>query len=231
MLKIKKWIFSKNCLTLFVSGREKKRAFSCTLSVLAKNSFWPKTVQTRKHYKNSGSSGNCPKPKMTPLFWEGVFLHGWRSGFYCVFEKVFFFSLFVVFSVKHSSCNTNFVCWERKCKKNSGLFLKMARRVFMFFFQALMWVCFLSVEVASVLKMLVFLFPNFLGFVAWLILVYLGLEGLGVFVFLVFVFFCVLVLFMFCLLCFYFVVGCCFLFFFEGLRVRWGGPKGHLTWP
>ena len=22
-----------------------------------------------------------------------------------------------------------------------------------------------------------------------------------------------------------------FCFFFEGLRVRWGGPKGHLTWP
>ena len=28
-----------------------KRAVSCTLSVLAKNFFWPKTVQTRKHYK------------------------------------------------------------------------------------------------------------------------------------------------------------------------------------
>ena len=34
--KSKKWILSTNCLTLFVSGREKKRAFSCTLSVLAK---------------------------------------------------------------------------------------------------------------------------------------------------------------------------------------------------
>ena len=34
--KQKKWIFSINCMTLFVSGREKKRAFSCTLSVLAK---------------------------------------------------------------------------------------------------------------------------------------------------------------------------------------------------
>ena len=42
--KQKKWIFSKNCLTLFVSGREKKRAFSCTLSVLAKKFFWTKTV-------------------------------------------------------------------------------------------------------------------------------------------------------------------------------------------
>ena len=42
--KSKTWIFSENCLTLFVSGREKKRAFSCTLSVLAKNFFWTKTA-------------------------------------------------------------------------------------------------------------------------------------------------------------------------------------------
>ena len=39
--------------------------------------------------------------------------------------------------------------------------------------------------------------------------------------------------FFFCF-CFLFFV-CFFLFFFcfflEGLRVRWGGPKGHLTWP
>ena len=34
--KSRKWIFCKNCLTLSVSGRDKKRAFSCTLSVLAK---------------------------------------------------------------------------------------------------------------------------------------------------------------------------------------------------
>ena len=38
-------------------------------------------------------------------------------------------------------------------------------------------------KVAKVLKMLSF--HNCLGFVGWLILVYLGLEGLGVFVFLV----------------------------------------------
>ena len=70
----KKWIFSKNCLTLFVSGREKKRAFSCTLSVLAKIFFWTKTVQSRKHYKNRGFSGNCQKAKMTPFFWKRCFL-------------------------------------------------------------------------------------------------------------------------------------------------------------
>ena len=50
----------------------KKRAFSCTLSVLAKI-FWPKTVQTRKHYKHSGFSGNNPKLKMTFFFEKGVF--------------------------------------------------------------------------------------------------------------------------------------------------------------
>ena len=81
--KQKKRIFCKNCLTLFVSGREKKRAFSCTLSVLAKNFFWTKTVQIRKNYKNSGFSGNCPKPKMTPFLWKRCFFwHGWKSGFY-----------------------------------------------------------------------------------------------------------------------------------------------------
>ena len=30
------------------------------------------------------------------------------------------------------------------------------------------------------------------------------------------------------LYCFF---GLVFLLFFEGLRVKWGGPKGHLTWP
>ena len=49
--KAKKWIFSKNCLTLFVSGREKKRSFLCTLSVLAKNFFGPKQCKPGKTIK------------------------------------------------------------------------------------------------------------------------------------------------------------------------------------
>ena len=49
--KQKKWIFSKNCLTLFVSGREKKRAFSCTLSVFAKIVFGPKQCKSGKAIK------------------------------------------------------------------------------------------------------------------------------------------------------------------------------------
>ena len=39
--------------------------------------------------------------------------------------------------------------------------------------------------------------------------------------------------FSFCYFVLVFVFGFFFLFCFllEGLRVRWGGPKGHLTWP
>ena len=81
-----------------------------------------------------------------------------------------------------------------------------------------------------------------MGFVGWLILVYLGLEGLGVFVFLVFVFFCVgfvSVLFALFLFCCWIVfgVGYCFLFLFFWfcfclfLLASFGGFKGQVRWP
>ena len=72
----KNGFFSKNCLTLFASRREKKRAFSCTLSVLTKQFFGSKAVKTKRNYKNSGFSGNCPKPNMT-LFFEKRFFLAW----------------------------------------------------------------------------------------------------------------------------------------------------------
>ena len=81
----------------------------------------------------------------------------------------------------------------------------------------LLWFVFgVSGIVPTVLKILVF--PSLFGgaFVGWLILVYLGLEGLGVFVFLLFVFlFCVAfvsVLFALCLFCLLDCFGCWFLF-------------------
>ena len=49
-------------------------------------------------------------------------------------------------------------------------------------------------------------FPSFLGFVGWLILVYLGFEGLGVFVFLFLLFFlfcCWIVVMLLFFVCFY----------------------------
>ena len=78
-----------------------------------------------------------------------------------------------------------------------------------------MLLCFLvSGKVAKVLHML-FFFPNCLGFVGWFILVYLGLEGLGIFVFLVFVF----LLFSYCFFVFVLLFDCfwccsCFFCFF-----------------
>ena len=45
-----------------------KTAFSCTLSVSARNFLGPRQPKTRKYYKNRGFSGNCLKPKMTPSF-------------------------------------------------------------------------------------------------------------------------------------------------------------------
>ena len=47
--------------------------FLCTLSVFGQTFVWPKTVKTRKNYKNSGFIGNCPKPRMTTFFQKGIF--------------------------------------------------------------------------------------------------------------------------------------------------------------
>ena len=65
-VKNKKWILSKNCLTLFVSGREKNAHFRAHYLFWPKMFFGPKQCKPGTHYNNSGFSGNCPKPKMTP---------------------------------------------------------------------------------------------------------------------------------------------------------------------
>ena len=46
-----------------------------------------------------------------------------------------------------------------------------------------------------------------------------------------FCFFCFFCSCFFLFLFLFFFVFFCFFYFLEGLRVRWGGPKGHLTWP
>ena len=101
-----------------------------------------------------------------------------------------------------------------------------------------MSLCFLSGKVARVLKMLV-IFPSFLGFVGWFLLVYLGLEGFGVFCVPCFCFsfwfwFCFCLFALFC-----FVVGCCcfcfcfcfFCLFFCFVFVFFGGFKGQVRYP
>ena len=148
----------------------KTRIFVHTIC-FGQNFFWTKTVQTRKNYKNSGLSGNCPKPKMTPFLWKRCFFDmGEKVGFTnCVFEKLCFTenTIFIVFSAKHSFSKAKMVCWKnRKFMKNSGLFLNMAKWCFLgLFFQVLVLLRFIFgvFGIVPVLKMLVF-FLKFLGF-------------------------------------------------------------------
>ena len=157
----------------------------------------------------------------------------------CVFEKLCFpeNTIFIVFSAKHSFSKTETVCWKKteNLWKIVGCFWTWQNGVFLGFvfwgFNIKRFVFGVSGIVSKVLKMLVF-FPVFGFFLGWLIVVHLGLEGLGVFVFLVFVFlFClafVSVLFALFLVLwldvviFFCLFFCCFLFLFV---------SGHLTWP
>ena len=142
----------------------KKRAFSCTLSVLAKGFFWTKTVQIRKNYKNSGFSGNCPKPKMTPFLWKRCFLTWVKKWvLLTVFLKSCAFSentIFIVLSAKHYFYSVfsktqlfkskNGMLKKTKSYENSGLFLNMAKTVFFgfVFFEVLMLLWFVLVCLA-----------------------------------------------------------------------------------
>ena len=66
--------FSKNCLTRFVSGREKKTAFSCTLSVLAKFFFGPKQCKAGNTIKLGVSAEIAKKSKNDTFFGKRCFL-------------------------------------------------------------------------------------------------------------------------------------------------------------
>ena len=109
-------------------------------------------------------------------------MFSWKHYFYNVFSKTQFF--------KNKNCMLK---KNRKFMKNSGLFLNMAKWCFL-------GVCFFEVLILKGLFLVCLVlfqkcskclfFPVFWFFLGWLIVVHLGLEGLGVFVFLVFVFFC-----------------------------------------
>ena len=180
-------------------------------------------------------------------FLQKVFWHVRKVGFTnCVFWKAVLFWKLYFYSVfsKTQQLQEKAVCWkDRNFMKTSGLSLNMPKRFFVCLFSGfnVIFVCLLCIWQSCKSVKSVCFFPSLGGFVGWLILVYLGLEGLvfcgSCFCFLWFTFcFCSV------LLCFCFVVGLflvlllfcfCFFpsFFGEGLRVRWGGPKGYLTWP
>ena len=255
MWKIKKKDFwQKLADTICVRKGEKTRIFVHTICFGQKIFLAQNSVNQKKTIKISGFSRNCPKAKMTPFFGKRCFLT-WVKKWVLLtvfFEKLCFpeNTIFIVFLAKHSFSKTKTVCWKhRKFMKNSGLFLSMANGVFwVWFFWGFnikkvcfwcVWHCF-----KSVIKMLVF-FPVFLGFSG---VAYYCSSGFGCFrCFCVScVCFSLLCCFCFCFVCFViWFCGCfvfCFVFlefffvffcfvFLEGLRVRWGGPKGHLTWP
>ena len=245
--KSKNGFFQKLPDTICVRKEEKS---SCTLSVLAKKCFVPKQCKPGKTIKIVVSAEIAQNQNDTSFWEKGVFWHGWKVGFTnCVFEKLCFFFwkhyFYCVFRETQLFKNKNYMLKNRKLMKTSGSFFWTWQKgdlFCLFLFQALMSLCFfLSGKIARVLKMF-FFFPSFFGLL-WggLLLVYLGLEGLVVFVFLVFAFL-VGVVFV-CLLCFVLwldvvvsvsiFVFFWFLFFcfLEGLRVRWGGSKGppHLA--
>ena len=118
--KSKKWIFSKNCLTLFVSGRETKNAhFRCNYLFWPKFFFGPKQCKAENTIKNRGFSGYCKKTKMTPFLGKRCFFDMVEKvGFLltvflksCVFLKTLFF---IVFSAKHSFSKTKTVCSKKQ---------------------------------------------------------------------------------------------------------------------
>ena len=106
--------------------------------------------------------------------------------------------------------------------KNIGLFLNMSKRFFFWGGGGFMFLWFVSCVFGKVAKMLKCLFfsPAFWHFVGRFLLVYLGLEGFGVFfLFVVFVLvFCLdFVLFVLFLFCCWIVFGVVLVFVFGGL--------------
>ena len=215
MWKIKNGFFScKNCLTLFVSGREEKRAFSCTLSVLAKKTFLAQnSVNQKKTIKIVVSAEIAQNQKWHLFLEKGVFLTWVKKWVLltvflksCVLLKTRFYS--VIRNTAFQKQNM-YVEQNRNFMKNSGLFfLTWHNGAFQVsFFEALMllWCLFgVSGIVPKVLKVLCFFFPSFWGFCGVGYFCLFGFRRFRCFGVLVFVFlFFVLVLFLF--FCFVFV--------------------------
>ena len=124
--------------------------------------------------------------------------------------------------------------------KNSGLFLNMAKWCFWLFFEFLMvlWFVFCVSYSCKSAKHACF-FPSFGACMLWFLLVYLGLEGLGVLCFLFLFFFCSGFVFVCFGIGFVLLLDCCWccscyvyvLFYFVCFFVSFGGFKGQVRWP
>ena len=155
--KSKNWFLAKLPDTICQEAR--RNAHFVHAFCFGKKFVWPQAVKTKKNYKNSGFSGNCPKPKMTPFFGKRCFLAWVKKWFLMHFRELCFpeSTNFIAFSAKHSSCNKKDVDKDRKFMKNSGLFLNMAKVVFCLFFD---WFFF-------VFLLFLFFWGGFKGQVRW----------------------------------------------------------------
>ena len=117
--KWEKWktcILSKNCLTLFVSGREKNAHFR------AHYLFWPKCFGPKQSKPGKTVKKwfqrKLPKTKNDTFFEKGVFLT-WVKNWVlltvflksCVLLKT---TMFIVLSAKHRSCNKKLYVEKQK---------------------------------------------------------------------------------------------------------------------
>ena len=130
-----------------MSGREKKARIFVHTICFGQNFLWTKTVQSRKHYKNRGFSGNCKKAKLTPFFGKRCFLTWLKKWvLLTVFLKscVFLKTLFLLCFQQNTAFQKQklYVEKNRKFMKNSGLFLNMAKWCFLgLFFEVLILKC------------------------------------------------------------------------------------------
>ena len=154
---------------------------------------------------------------------SGLFLNMAKWCFLGLFFEVLMLLWFVFWCVWHSS----------RSVKNACFFFPV--------FFGLLWgglfLFILGLEGLGVLVFLVFVFVFLccfcFCFVCFGFCCVVGLLLVLVLVLLLFLFVCFFFYFCSCFWFLLFFVCFCFflLFSWEGLRVRWGGPKGHLTWP
>ena len=142
----------------------------------------------------------------------------------------------VLYGCSFSGCNVIVVCFL--CVWWGWKSVKMLVFYFPSFLGFVGWIVlvYLGFEGLGVFVFLAFFF--FFSFLCWFCFCFVSVLFLFCFCFVSVLFlfcFCfVSVLFLFCLFWFCWIVFgvvFCFGFLLEVLRVRWGGPKGHLTWP
>ena len=167
--KSKKWIFSKNCLKLFVSGREKSAHFR------AHYLFWPNTFCLAQTSANQETllkywfPRKLPKTKNDTFFSKKVFfltrVKKWvlLTVFLknCVFSENTFF---IVFSENTAVAKKRYV-EKQKIYEKLWVVFEHGKGVFLFVHALmLLWFVFVClVKLQECLKSLFFL-PNCLGF-------------------------------------------------------------------